>query len=302
MLGLRLALGAIALMAVLTASMGGLAIIDFDGSEETPTLELTLGGAGDYWDAVAKGAKAAAARRGVQLSVLEGIDPAGLATISIVGACESASCGDGEMLSPHTFHVGFANYAAGRICAHYAVKHAAGGRKIGLLVDDAPNSPSAARLQGFRDTFRYYEGDGQSQRSWQVEVIVGDHADQEIYDSAAQHSDAALVVDFTGGSAEALQNAFLGNARGRQPQLVTFDQSAASLAAIETGKIAAVITHDPYQCGYQAVDRLVMCHRGTLVGRPAAGRGCIHVPGQLVERGTLAEFRSGLKVAGAQRP
>ncbi|MBA4107094.1 MAG: hypothetical protein C0485_15220 [Pirellula sp.] len=301
MLGLRLALGAIALMAVLTASMGGLAIIDFEGSEEKPTLELTLGGAGAYWEAVANGARAAAARRGVQLSVLEGVDPAGRATISIVGAGESASCGGGELLSPHLFHVGMANYSAGRICAHYAVKHAAVGSKIIMLVDAAANSASAARLQGFRDTLRYYEGDGQSQRSRQLEVIAGDPADQEIYDlAAAQHADAALVIDFTGGSEEALQNAFHGSARGLQPQLVTFDQSAASLAAIETGKIAAVMTHDPYLCGYQAVDRLVVCHRGDLLGQPAAGRGCIYVPGQLVERGTLAEFRSSLKVAAAE--
>ncbi len=264
MLGLRVALGAIALMAVLTASIGGLAVMDFDGSEETLTLELTLGGDGAYWDAVANGARAAAVRRGVQLSVLEGIDPTGHATISIVGAEESASCGGGELLSPHMFHVGMANYAAGRTCAHYAVKHATVGSKIIMLVDGAANSASAARLQGFRDTLRYYEGDGQSQRSWQLEVIAVDHADQVIYDLAAQHADAALVVDFTGGSAEALQNAFHGNPRGRQPQMVTFDQSAASLAAIETGELAAVMTHDPYQCGHQAVDRLVVCHRGDL--------------------------------------
>jgi ABC-type sugar transport system substrate-binding protein len=81
---------------------------------------------------------------------------------------------------------------------------------------------------------------------------------------------------------------------------VSFDSSEASLAAIETGELAAVVAHDPYQCGYQAVDRLVMYHRSDALGRPASGRGCINVPAQLVERGTLAEYRSGLKIDGSQ--
>jgi ABC-type sugar transport system substrate-binding protein len=306
MLGLRLALGAIALMAVLTASMGGLAVMDFDGSEETPTLELTLGGNGAYWDAVANGARAAAAQRGVQLSVLERLEPAGHATLAIVGAGETASCGGEAMLSPHMLHVGMANYAAGRICAHYAAKHTAAGSKIIALIDAAPNSASEPRLQGFRDTLRYYEGEGESRRQWQFEAIpIAGDAEQEDADLAAiaaQHADAALVIDFTDGSAEALQESFKSGLSRLQPRLVTFNQSEASLAAIETGDLAAVVTHDPYHCGYQAVDRLVTFHGSDLLGRPAAGKGCIHVPAQLVERGSLAEFRSSLKIAGSEPP
>lgn len=302
MLGLRLALGAIALMAVLTASIGGLAVVDFDGNEETVNLVLTPGGDGPYWDAVVNGARAAAARRGVQLSVSEGVAADGCATLSIVGADETASCGGGAILSPHLFHVGMANYSAGRICAHYAAKHVAVGSKIVALIDSSDNSPSKPRLQGFRDTLRYYEGDGQSRRQWRVEVVplVGAASDHEVDDLATagvQRADAALVVDFTGGTAAALQKCFPGGAADQRSRLVSFDPSEASLAAIETGELAAVVTHDPYQCGYQAVDRLVMYHRSDLLGRPAKGRGCIHVPAQLVERGTLAEYRSGLKTA-----
>ncbi len=306
MLGLRLVLGAIALMAVLTAGIGGLAVMEFDGSREAPTLELALGGDGAYWDAVANGAKAAAAQRGVQLSVLEGIEPDGHATLAIVGAGETASCGGEAIRSPHMFHVGIANYAAGRICAHYAAKHVAPGCKIVALIDAAPNSASEPRLQGFCDTLYYYDGEDESRRQWQVEVIpIGGDAEQEVAEwtaIAAQHADAALVFDFTGGAAEALQQSFKSGSSRRHPRLVTFDQSEAALEAIETGDLAAVVTHDPYQCGYQAVDRLVMFHRSDLLARPVAGKGCIQVPAQLVERGTLAEFRSGLKIAAAGLP
>lgn len=304
MLGLRLALGAIALMAVLTASIGGLAVVDFDGNEETVNLVLTSGGDGLYWDALANGARAAAARRGVQLSVREGVVAEGCATLSIVGADESASCCGGAILSPHLFHVGMANYSAGRLCAHFAAKHVAVGGKIVVLTDSLDNSPSKARLQGFRDTLSYYEGDGTSRKQWRVEIIpivdvASEHEVDDLATAGARHADAALVFDFTGGSAAVLVKSFPAGASDQRSRLVSFDSSEASLAAIETGELAAVVTHDPYQCGYQAVDRLVMYHRSDLLGRPAKGRGCIHVPAQLVERGTLAEYRSGLKTAAA---
>lgn len=297
MLGLRLALGAIALMAVLTASIGGLAVVDFDGNDESVALVLTLGGDDLYWDAVTNGAKAAAVRCGVKLSVSERAAADGFATLAIVGDDESASCCGEATRSPHLFHVGIANYSAGRICAHYAAKHVAVGEKIVALIDDANDSPSQPRLQGFRDTLRYYEGNGQSQERWRIEVvsIVND-----LSTAAIQHADAALVIDFTDGSAAALKESFPGKSADQRSRLVSFDSSEASLAAIETGELAAVVAHDPYQCGYQAVDRLVIYHRSDALGRPERGRGCINVPAQLVERGTLAEYRSGLKIDGSQ--
>lgn len=295
MLGLRLALGAIALMAVLTASMGGLAIVDFDGSNEQPTLELTLGGKGAYWEAMANGARAAAAKRHAALVVGEGVSEDCQATLAILGTSESASCGGDQVPSEHLFHVGIANYAAGRVCAHYAAKHSQPGNTIVALVDDLDHPACRARLQGFRDTLRYFEADdGQPKRGVEVVGTTGNWAAL-----AKQHAEATVVVDFTGGSAATLQQSFAHLLADSRPLLVSFDNSEAALAAIETGELAAVVTYDPYICGFQAVDRLVMVHFSDLMGRPAAGKGCIHVPAQLVERGTLAEFRSAMKIAAS---
>ena len=299
MLGLRLALGAIALMAVLTASIGGLAVVDFAGNKETPQLVLTLGGDGSYWDAVARGARAAAARRGVQLSVSESVGVDGCATLAIVGGDESASCCGEETNLPHLFHVGIANYSAGRLCAHYAAKHVAAGGKIVALLEASDDSPSQPRLQGFSDTLCYYEGEGQSQEKWRVEVVPVVNG---ISNAIAQHADAALVIDFTDGSAAALQECFPEASADQRPRLVSFDSSEVSWAAIETGELAAVVTHDPYQCGYQAVDRLAMYHRSDLIARPARGKGSVLVPVHLVERGTLAEYRSRLKIDSSDEP
>jgi ABC-type sugar transport system substrate-binding protein len=291
-------------MAVLTASMGGLAVMDVDGSEATIQVELRLGGVGDYWDALANGARDAAASRGVEMTVAEEIEPAGCATLTIHSDGETASCGGDAILSPQMFHVGMANYAAGRLCAHYAAKHAVAASKIVVLIDSSPNSAAASRLQGFRDTLRYHESAGQSQGAWQVEVvsIIGDAASLELTDLekvATEHADAEIIFDFTGGPAEWLHESFRRGETPQQPRLVTFDQSETALEAIETGDVAAVVAHDPRQCGYHALDRLVVFHRSDLLGRPAAGCGFIHIPAELVERGTLAEFRSSLKIAAA---
>ena len=305
MLGLRLALGAIALMAVMTASVGGLALFDFDSRHASAALELSLGGAGESWDALASGAQAAANRCGATLTVKSAAEPAA-ATLAVVGAAETASCGSEAIMSPHTLHVGIANYSAGRICAQYVGRHAAAGSSIVVLMERSPRSPAAARLQGFRDTLRYFKSADATQSPWHVEVIaVPDAAcdpDAAWAALASEHADAAIVFDFTGQAAERLQHCFCDVSRDRRPRLVSFDQSEASLAAIETGELAAIIAHNPYQCGYQAVDRLIMYHRSGALGRPAAGRGCINVPVQLVERGTLAEFRSELKQAAAGAP
>lgn len=308
MLGLRLALGAIALMAVLTASVGGLAVMDFHGSEAATQIELRLGGVGEYWDALANGAREAAAQRGVDLTVSDEIEPAGFATVTILGDDETASCGGKATLSPtQMFHVGMANYAAGRVCAHYAAKHAPAASKILVFIDGASSSPATSRLQGFCDTLRHYKPDAQSPERWQLEVVsvAGDASARKLDFSegeAAGHADAAMVFDFTGRPAELLCESLRRSEQSPQPRIVTFDHSEAALEAIETGNVAAAITHDPHQCGFHALDRLVMYHRSDLLGRPAAGRGFIHVPAEIVERGTLAEHRSRLKIAAVNAP
>ena len=296
MLGLRLAFGAIALMAVLTASMGGLAIVDFEGSNEKPTLELTLGGEGAYWEAIANGARDAADKCQAALVIHEGVNEECQATLAILGSSESASCGGDRVPSAHLFHVGIANYAAGRVCAHYAAQHSKGGNTIVAVVDDPSRSTVRAQLQGFRDTLRYYEDERGNQPNRNI-VVVAMAGDATAV--ATSHPHTTVVIDFNGGSAAALQKSFAHIPTDSRPRLVSLDHSEAALAAIDTGELAAVVTHDPYICGFQAVDRLIMFHRSDLLGRPAAGKGCIHVPAQLVERGTLAEFRSALKIAAS---
>lgn len=306
MLSLRLAFAAIALMALLTASTGVLAIVEIEGDEPQLSIDLTLGGDGPYWEAVANGARDSAAHRGVELAIRDDIEPSGRALLSIVGAEETASCGGDVGMAPPMFHVGVANYAAGRLCAHYAAKNVPTGRGILLITDGAAQSPAEARLQGFLDTTRYYDDDDRSRHPWTVAIVAIAHGSgndqRELAAAIKKHGEAALIIDFTGRPVAELQNSSVDRGRNAMPRLLTFDQSQAALAAIETGDVAAVVTHDPYQCGFQAVDRLIMFHRSDLLGRPAAGKGFIHVPAQLVERGNLAEFRSSLKLAAGAAP
>lgn len=310
MLGLRLALGAIALMAVLTASIGGLAIVDFDGSEAETTIELQLGGVGPYWEALTQGAATAAAHRGVLLNVKKsGAEGDGQARLTILGGDQSATCSGEPGQSPQTLHVGMANYAAGRTCGQYAAGTLEQGDEIVLLIAPSAGDALAHRLQGFQDTAQYYQTEGRPLFKVRIESISNsndvpaiDQRGGDLQAVAQRSSGADMVVDFTGRPAKELSNAFGAGLAGNRPRLVTLDQSEAALAAIETGELAAVIAHNPHQCGYLAVDRLVSFHRGGLLEQPAAGKGFIHIPAQLVQRGTLAEFRSSMKLTATNAP
>jgi ABC-type sugar transport system substrate-binding protein len=303
MLGLRLALGAIALTALLTASVGGLAIVDFDGRQPEVTVELLLGGVGPYWDALAEGAEAAAVDRGVKLIVRNaGAGAHGQARLTILGDHRSATCSGEPNSSAHTLHVGVANYASGRVCGQYAAQTLANGSEVLLLVDPSAGNASAHRVQGFNDTLRYYQSVGRPLFQVRTESIsaaddvpAADERGSDLTAVARRSSRADLVIDFTGRPAKELSDAFGGGSPGNRPRLVTLDQSEAALAAIETGELAAVLAHNPRQCGFMAVDRLVSFQRGGELEQPAAGKGVIYIPAQLVQRGTLAEFRSSMK-------
>lgn len=305
MLGLRLAIGSIALMAVLTASVGGLALVDFDGNETPTFVELRLGGDGPFWDAVANGAKQAAEKRGANLFVLPSeSNSTGVGTLSISGVDGTASCGGDAAEPGRLLHIGMANYATGRVCAQFAASKLQSGDRIVAIVDRRDDSPTAPRLDGFRDELQRYRAKDRRLK-WELEVVDVGGASRQRRETLSEYAetcgDAAMAIDFTGGPAADLAVLDQSQQGGGRPLVVSFDRSEAALAAIETGAVAAVVTHDPFQCGFLAVDRFVVFSRSDAMSRPAAGCGHIFVPPQLVEPGTLAEYRSSLKIAAAQR-
>ena len=302
MIGLRLALGAIAVMALMTAGMGGLAVLDYQTSATQRSMTLLAGGDSTYWRALAAGAQAAAAEQGIELTI--GWPPAHedrCGRLSLAGTTGyTATCGNASHNAAQIFHVGEASFGAGRRCAEYVASLLQGGETILIIIDDNCRAAEPVeRLQGFQQELKHPRRASQRGTAAQLEAVVVhlsaddvQAADRQISASISQHS-ARVVVDLRLGGAEELAAVVAELADA--PQLVTFDQSDAAFKLMELGKIAAIVAHDPHLCGYLAVDRLAYFHEAGRLALPAEGKGHIYVPTQIVRPGEMAEFRASLK-------
>lgn len=300
MLGLRLAIGAIALMAVMTAGAGVLALIGYENSEELTAIVLQTDGCDPYWQALVAGAQAAADDHGAELTVLQRcpLQHPHTGLLSIVGGQLRATCGASPGGDDCNIHVGLANYRAGKACADLAREILPRGGNVVALISDAKSESSRVKLEGFRDVIEQVISRANPKHpaiDLTVEKIAatsGDVVGDQLAEIAARHPAANLVIDFTGGSARVLQRSFRGD---KGPQLITFDQSDEALDLIETGDVAAAIAHDPFQCGYVAVDRLISIHQGNPLTRPSQGKGFVFLTPRIVRPGDVAEFRASLK-------
>jgi ABC-type sugar transport system substrate-binding protein len=306
MLGLRLAIAAIALMGVMTAGVGALALIGYETSAAPATVVFQADGNDPYWQNMIAGAQAAAADKQVELMILQDcrLPEAGTAVLSVVGGEVRATCGLSSGGSDFDFHVGMANYKAGSQCASLARELASYGGKVVAIVDDASTELAAVRLQGFRDALNRISPVTGNYSVAALKLVVekvddahAASADDQLAAIASRHSDAVLVLDFTGGSALAMKRHFRDGDGG--PLLITFDQSDEALNLVETGDVAAIIAHDSFQCGYLAVERLIMFHRGNAMSRPSRGKGILFLPPIVVRPGDVAEFRASLKLHSA---
>ena len=109
--------------------------------------------------------------------------------------------------------------------------------------------------------------------------------------AASRYSDVTCIVDLgdrADGRSSIAALATIAKAAGIR--FITFDRSDAALAAVDAGSVFAVIGDDPFQHGYQAIDRLAnFCREGEM-SFPARGRGHVNVPASVVRRHDAAEL------------
>jgi ABC-type sugar transport system substrate-binding protein len=105
---------------------------------------------------------------------------------------------------------------------------------------------------------------------------------------------STLVIDFAGVPVETWLKAFALRA-GIRPRLITCAASESAFAAVEAGDVYAVIAPDPFACGYQAVDRLVLLLGRSYLEQPAEGRGSILMPPRVVRKENVASYRASFQ-------
>lgn len=327
MISLRLALGSLAAMAVATAWTGGLAVIDYHGRFDAaaPPLVLTAGDRSPYWQALVSGARAAAHAEHVPLTVtwpseedhceanpLSASGPSRPAQrfgriigryppepdavlVAQFGTLETAISNDAsDDAAKYLFHVGMANYPAGRNCAALARELLPRGGTVIAWIESRPSSEASISLNGLREELRRC---GQSADAAEIHLVVHRAAPDssttggELAEEVRRRN-AQFVVDLTGQPVERILTSLEALPANERPGVITFDSSEHALAAIEMGKVQAVVTTDSFQCGYQAVARMALLQRRDPCELPVDGRGSILLPSLVVRQEDIAEFRA----------
>jgi ABC-type sugar transport system substrate-binding protein len=327
MSGKRFAILCCLMLASAVGVIVAIVVLEAPPMQATPNLVLVTGGQDSYQQAVALGAQAAANRRGVELEIkplvdgdsqaaaaaleelshggVHGVvicrsvnDRAPLAVRELAEKTKVVTCGEDVWPSHRICHVGTGAYSAGRLCASVVKEALPRGGRIVVLVDDAARGPGAARLAGFRENLIWVGGvSDPHDPPPQLEVVecledfghVGLCA-RNMRQAASRYPDATCIVDL-GDRMEGRSSiaALATTADATGVKLITFDRSDAALAAVEEGSVYAVIGDDPFQQGYQAIDRLAdFCREGE-ISFPARGRGHVNVPASVVRQHGAAE-------------
>lgn len=314
---------------VLACAVGGnLAVVFVATSQPVPPKErllVVLGEPTVQQQLMLRGAAAAAERHGVELigrrlgpdaasagAILHQLDVGKFDGVVLCDAPASpAPTGWDELAarprvitcsvdqSPSRWHrVGPGDYSSGRICANLVASEVPAGSPLVVLVDDASAPAVAERLAGFREGLRVAALTA-ADESPAVEVVecLEDfgHAAMSVRNARlalARHPRVTCIVDL-GDRRHASNVARLASfTRRARLELVTFDASESALAAVERGDALAVLVDNPFQQGYQAVNRLARYCRGSELALPVPGRGSVNVPACVIRRRDAAQARA----------
>jgi len=172
-----------------------------------------------------------------------------------------------------------------------------------LLASSADGS-AAERLYGFTNMLESsVTSVPEANASASFDVVayvphIGDAAQsaEQVRKVLARYPDLACFVAMNGRHAATIIRVLKDHDRLGQVKLIAFDQSAATLEAVQSGDIDAAIAHNPYDLGYEAIARLAAFARESSLGRPIAGKGFVHLPSQAVRRQNVAAYRDKLRV------
>jgi ABC-type sugar transport system substrate-binding protein len=101
----------------------------------------------------------------------------------------------------------------------------------------------------------------------------------------------ALLVAFDTKSAESALKAMATWPESKRIPIVAFDPSAVVLDAIEDGRVTSALLNDPYQDGYEAIERLAIYSRADEAALPIPGFGYIPRNGEIIRKANVADIR-----------
>jgi ribose transport system substrate-binding protein len=104
-------------------------------------------------------------------------------------------------------------------------------------------------------------------------------------------AELALLVAFDTKAAESALKAMATWPESERIPIVAVHPSVALLDAIEDGRVTSALLNDPYQDGYEAIERLAIYSRADEAALPIPGFGYIPRNGEIIRKANVADIR-----------
>jgi ribose transport system substrate-binding protein len=214
-----------------------------------------------------------------------------------------------------TCFVGTNNYDAGRLCGQMVRSAVPGGGEVIVILGNVDKENTQRRRQGVIDELlqRSYDGernndpfDGELKGTdFTILATLADGADPAVTtslvaDALKQHPNIKCFVGLLSRTGPAIVQGLQQAGKAGQVQVVGFDVSDETLAAIEAGQIFGTIKQDQYGTGFQAVHVLADCARGNTAELPIFGRKTL--PCQIVKKENVPDVRQQLAGTPTTQP
>jgi ribose transport system substrate-binding protein len=300
-------------------------------------VAFVTGGSGPYWQIAVNGAKAAAEKFDVDLTVEtpdedESIEQQSeilqrVGDSEIQGVAVSPLDAQGqtalidEMVAKDVFvvtfdsdapdskrrgYVGTSNFAAGRVVAQLVDEALPDGGKVAVLMANETKDNLLDRKGGLQEKLAQLlalaEADGEPKNIEIVAFLVdGGNAEKSaelIRQALVDHPDLGCFVGLNAQHGPRLMAVLKEEEQLGKIKIVAFDENPETLDGIESGDIFATVAQDPYSYGYDAVRMLATLCRSDEAQLPI-GTSTHSVSVEAIRQDNLDEYRDKVEARRA---
>ena len=187
--------------------------------------------------------------------------------------------------SQRTLYIGTDNLAAGRQAGQLIRDAIPKGGSVMLFVGKLDAQNARERVQGIRDALA-----GSTIRILDVRTDDVDdvRAKANAADTLVRYPDVKALVGLWSYNGPAILNAVREAGKVGAVKIIAFDDADETLAGIRDGAIEATVVQQPYEFGYQAIQKMAQAARGDRSFIPASRQ--IIIPTLVVNRGNVEAF------------
>jgi ribose transport system substrate-binding protein len=182
-------------------------------------------------------------------------------------------------------YIGTDNIAAGRQAGQLIREAIPEGGAVMLFVGKLDARNAQERVQGIREAV-----EGSNIRIIDVRTDDADdvRAKANAADTLVRYPDIKGLVGLWSYNGPAILNAVREAGKVGRVRIIAFDEADETLAGVRDGAIHATVVQQPYEFGYQAIQRMAQAVRGDRSFIPATKQ--IIVPTLVVNRANVEEF------------